>query len=279
MIELPEAITLETGRGGLPVVKVATAAVTGEVYLLGAHVTAWTPAGEAPVLWVSEQSNFLRGTPIRGGVPVCAPWFGPGRHGDKQPAHGWFRISDWELTGAEVVDDEARLTFALTGPGGISAEYRVLLGRSLHLDLSVTAGADPLDLEEATHAYFAVSDIHGVRVDGLAGAHYVDKAPGGASDNVELGPVTFTGETDRVYAHTGPATVIDPDGRHITLSKHGSNNTVVWNPWVDKAAAMGDFGDDEWPGMMCLEAANALDGYVALQPGETHTMQVTYALS
>lgn len=279
MIDLPEGITLETGKGDLPVVRVATEAARGEVYLLGAHVTDWTPAGREPVLWVSAKSNFAAGTPIRGGVPVCAPWFGPGRHGDKQPPHGWFRTSDWELVGAEVADGEARLEFTLAGPDGVSARYAVTLGRSLRLELTVTAGESALDLEEATHAYFAVSDIHGVRVDGLDGASYVDKAPGGAAENVQSGPVTFTGETDRVYAHTGSATVIDPNGRHITLAKKGSNNTVVWNPWIDKSAAMPDFGDDEWPQMMCLEAANALDGYVALQPGESHTMAVAYALS
>ncbi len=129
MIELPpEAITLETGRGGLPVVKVATAAVTGGG--LPARCPRHgldPPAGEAPVLWVSEQSNFLRGTPIRGGVPVCAPWFGPAGTGTSSRRTGGSG-SAIGSSPREVVDDEARLTFALTGPGGISAEYRVLLG-------------------------------------------------------------------------------------------------------------------------------------------------------
>lgn len=284
---LPAGVTLVEGQGGLPALRVNTAACTGEVYLHGAHVTEWTPAGAEPVLWMSEKSGFAAGTPIRGGVPICAPWFGPGKSGDLAPAHGWFRTSVWSLASASAEGDDVTLVFTLDGrdadvPEGASravrAEYSVRFGSSLGLELTVTSD-DELDLEEALHTYLAVSDITQVSVEGLEGTRYVDKAPGGRAVNAQQGALKFMRETDRVYAHDGSATVHDPGkGRRIVLEKHGSGSTVVWNPWSAKAAAMADFGDDEWPGMMCLEVANALAKSVPLAAGESHTMRATYSL-
>lgn len=280
---LPASVTVTTGNGGLTALAISTPRCTGEVYLHGAHVTAWQPTGQDPVLWMSEASAFAVDQPIRGGIPVCAPWFGTGRDGDKSPAHGWFRLTPWQLTGAEDVDGTVRLTFRLdgaeTGHPGIVAEYVVGFGDELSLELLVST-EQPLVLEEAVHTYLAVGDIHRVTVEGLDGCQYVDKAPGGGANNVQQGPVQFTGETDRVYDHDSTARVLDPaKGRAITLAKAGSANTVVWNPWVAKSAAMPDFGDDEWPSMMCLEAANALSHAVELPAGGTHTMRATYSVS
>lgn len=281
--DLPASVSVIEGRGGLTALSVSTPLCTGEVYLNGAHVTAWQPTGQQPVLWMSESSVYAEGEPLRGGVPVCAPWFGTGRDGDKTPAHGWFRLAAWQLAAAEERQGTVRLTFRLDGADaghpGITAEYVVGFGAELTLELSVTTD-QPLVLEEAVHTYLAVGDIHRVTVQGLSGASYVDKAPGGVADNTQVGDVTFTGETDRVYAHSGSATVVDPaNGRRLTLTKDGSANTVVWNPWVAKSAAMGDFGDDEWPSMICLEAANALAGAVELAAGQSHTLRATYAVS
>ncbi|SDB80029.1 glucose-6-phosphate 1-epimerase [Raineyella antarctica] len=280
---LPSSVTVTEGRGGLTALTVDTARCRAEVYLHGAHVTAWQPAGQSPVLWMSEASAFAADQPIRGGIPVCAPWFGTGRDGDKAPAHGWFRVSPWQLTGAEDNDGTVRLTLHLDGAAaghpGIEADYVVGFGDELTLELTVTTAED-LVLEEAFHTYLAVGDIEQVTVEGLDGCSYVDKAPGGSPDNTQSGDVTFTGETDRVYAHTGSARVVDPaNGRAITLAKAGSGATVVWNPWTAKAAAMPDFGDDEWPGMVCLEAVNALAGAVELAAGGQHTLQATYSVT
>lgn len=282
-IPLPASVTPKQGQGGLPALSVETPRCTGEVYFHGAHVTAWRPTGQEPVIWMSEASAFAAGEPIRGGIPVCAPWFGAGRDGDKAPAHGWFRLADWQLTGAEDVDGRVRLTFHLDGADvghpGISGDYVVGFGDELTVELTVTT-TEPLVLEDAVHTYLAVGDIAGVTVEGLDGAGYVDKAPGGVPDNTQDGIVTFTAETDRVYWHTNSARVVDPArSRVITLAKAGSSATVVWNPWIAKSAAMGDFGDDEWPGMVCLEAANALSGAVDLGAGESHTLRATYAVS
>ena len=189
----------ETGNGNLPVVRVDNEFCTGEVYLHGATVTAWQPKGQGPVLWLSERSAFDGEAPIRGGVPICFPWFGPGRHGDKQPSHGWARVSEWSFGDSREVD--------------------------------------------------------------------------GARTKVQQGAIALTGETDRVYLSGADVAIDDPTlGRRLVIKSQGARNTVVWNPWIAKAAAMPDFGDDEWTGMVCVEAANALDESYSLKPGGSHTL-------
>ncbi len=286
IVSLPPSVTLDEGSGGLTRLRVRTARCTGELYLMGAHVTEWTPAGADPVLWVSARSRWASGEPIRGGIPVCGPWFGPGRAGGLTPAHGWFRISPWEL--AEVVEADGTVTVRLTLDGadaphevgrGLSASYEIRFGDTLQLALTVTAGPEGLELEEAFHTYFSVADIASVTVEGLDGCRYVDKAPGGRAVNAQTGAVTFNRETDRVYAHEGEVSIVDPGaGRRLLITKEGSASTVVWNPWVAKAAAMEDFGDDEWRQMICVEAANALRAAVPLEPGQSHTMVATAAV-
>lgn len=289
--DLPDSVTLTTGEGGLDLLRVATPLATAEIYLHGAHVSAWTPAGEQPVLWMSNHSDFAPGMPIRGGVPICFPWFGAGREPGLTPAHGFARLVPWRLVEAHEEDDALTLTLRLTAadvadleaatpwPHDFEASYTVRIGRELGLSLTVrnTSTAD-FSFEQALHTYLDVADARTTRVLGLDGAEYLDKAPGGGPGRTQEGEVTFTGETDRVYAATGTA-VVDDGRRRIGAAKEGSAHTVVWNPWVAKAAAMADYGDDEWPGMICLEAANALDEAIVLTPGQSHTLAVTYTVS
>lgn len=262
-------------------------AATAEAYDHGAHVTAWTPAGAQPVLWMSAASHLDDTEPIRGGVPICWPWFGPGRTKDMAPAHGFARISPWTLTGIDDSGDALTATWTLTDAaakgslgGAFAATYTASFGAELTLTLAIeNTGADDFSFEEALHTYLAVGDIRQVSVTGLDGAAYLDKAPAGGPDHqTQSGAVTFTSETDRVYDSSAPVTITDPVlGRTITVTTSGAADTVVWNPWVAKAAAMPDFGDDEWTSMVCVEGANALGHAVVLPPGGKHTM--TYRLT
>ncbi len=265
----------------------ACPAATGAAYDHGAHVVAWTPTGHEPVLWLSGSTRLDDTAPVRGGVPVCWPWFGPGRTKDLAPAHGFARIAPWTWQGATETDEAVTATWTLTSdqatheafPHPYAAVFRATFGQVLELSLTVeNTGADELSYEAALHTYLAVGDIRQVRVAGLDGATYLDKAPGGGPDPVtQHGDVTFTAETDRVYDATGPVRVVDPvGGRTLTVETDGAANLVVWNPWVAKSAAMPDFGDDEWPGMLCVEGANVLDHAVVLAPGATHAL--TYRL-
>jgi glucose-6-phosphate 1-epimerase len=253
-------------------------AATGAIYEHGAHVVDWTPAGHAPVLWMSKASNFDSTSPIRGGVPICLPWFGAGRKGDAKPAHGFARLRAWSRQ-PRSADNSLRYLLDLGPsdefPHALQAEYLVSFSEELTLELSVTnRSEESFSFEEALHTYLAVSDIRSVTVTGLDGCEYLDKALGATDGaHTQLGDINFIAETDRVYRSSADVTIVDPLlKRRITVSKTNSANTVVWNPWSTKAAAMADFGNDEWPGMLCIEGANVLADAINLQPGATHSM-------
>ncbi|WP_168582694.1 D-hexose-6-phosphate mutarotase [Gephyromycinifex aptenodytis] len=287
---LPQGVSLAAGSGGLPCVSVTTPACTAQVYLHGAHITSWVPDGQQPVLWCSSQATYSADSAIRGGVPLCAPWFGPGRTGGKEPAHGYFRLAEWELTQADRDGDDVLLVFTLPtergglpgiehAPADLQATYRVRLGAELGMELEIATPTQALELENALHAYLHVGDVRTVTLQGLDGARYADKAPGGRAVNAQSGPVEFRRETDRVYASTESVTVVDPTlARKILVTKDGSHSTIVWNPWERRAAEMSDFGDDEWTQMLCVEPGNALKGRVDLAPGERHTLRATISV-
>ena len=291
--ELPNSVTLVDGGGGLPLLRVSTSVAVGEIYLHGAHISAWTPGGEDPVIWMSKASVFAPAEPIRGGVPICFPWFGAGRRGGMASVHGYVRLADWSLIAAEDTDGVVTLTLRLTdaevaGLPGVQAwqrpfelTYTVTFGADLAIALAVrNSGDEEYSFEEALHSYFAVRDIRRVTIEGLDGAPLLERAPHTGNEvALQIGPVTFTRETDRVYASMATLAIIDPAGRRtITIAKDGSANTAVWNPWSDKAAAMADFGDDEWPSLVCVETANVLHHTVTLGAGNVHTMSTRYSV-
>jgi glucose-6-phosphate 1-epimerase len=284
---LPGSVVLEPGRGGLDRLVVTAPAGRAEIYLHGAQVTSWRPAGGDDVLFLSGSSRFTAGKAIRGGVPICFPWFGPHATDASAPSHGFARVLPWRLLGAREAGDDVVVelgledspeTRASAWPHPFRATYRVTVGATLRLELEVTStGTEPVTLEEALHTYLAVADVRRVVVTGLEGTDYRDKVAGGALVPGAAEPVRLTGETDRVYLGTRATTVVeDPAGaRSVVVAKDGSVTTVVWNPWAEQAAAVADLGDDEWTGMVCVETANVGDGAVTLAPGETRTMTAT----
>lgn len=289
MRDVPPSVQVGTGIGGLDVVRVSGPAATAEIYLHGAHVTAWAPVGEGPVLWMSGSSRFTADSAIRGGIPICFPWFGAHASDASAPAHGFARLRVWELMGAQESADDVVVTLRLTDdqatrrsawPHPFEAVYTVVVGRHLTATLQVTNRADvAITFEEALHTYLAVDDIRATGITGLQGSPFTDRLMGPAQG--EPGPIRFTGETDRIYLGTQGPVVVRQDGsaRAVTVSKEGSDATVVWNPWATKALAMSDFGDDEWPRMVCVEACNVRESGVRLPPGGTHTMTTVLAVS
>jgi glucose-6-phosphate 1-epimerase len=267
----------------LPLVRVSNAGGSADIYLHGAHVAAWHPAGQAPVLWVSRDSLFRADRPIRGGVPICFPWFASHATDSTVPAHGFARVSEWRLDEASDESGErTRLQFRLEGqdrspvwPHAFLALYRVTVGRTLHLELEITnRGSTPVTFEEALHTYYAVHNVREVAITGLEHTEYLDKVAAMAKKRQGSDPIRFEGETDRIYLQTrGACTIHDPGRRRrLHVRKQGSEATVVWNPWIDKARAMPDFGDLEWPEMVCVETANVGPHAVGLAPGASHVM-------
>jgi glucose-6-phosphate 1-epimerase len=289
---VPGVVTIGAGNGGLPRIRVTSPSADAEIYVHGAHVTHFQPKGHAkPVLFMSGQSLFDPAKPIRGGVPLIFPWFGPNAGDAKAPAHGFARTTAWTVSGISVGAD-AKVTITLTlapweqsrkhWPHDFAATFTIGVGKSLDMALEVVnASAGEFTYEEALHTYLVVGDINRTTIDGLTGRTFIDKVDGAQRKKEPPGPMTITGETDRVYLDT-PDTVTVNDtanGRKIVVSKSGSASTVVWNPWIAKSKAMADFGDEEWPGMLCIETANAADNAVKLKPGEKHTMKATIAVA
>jgi glucose-6-phosphate 1-epimerase len=281
---LPGRASWIDGGGGLAALEIKTAACTARVYAHGAHIALWQPAAaSAPVLFMSPRSAFQAGKAIRGGVPVCYPWFGPKHDDPKAPAHGFARSRAWRVEsvaaeGADVLvtlflraDDDTRRTW----PHEFEVRHIVRLGTALTMTLETrNLGAAPFALEEALHTYLAVSDVAACRLEGLAGASYIDKVEAMKVARAPDGPLVLSGETDRIFTDTTAAVVLDDPGlrRRIRVEKTGSTSTVVWNPWAAKAAAMSDLGADAWRGFVCVEACNVRPAPVTVAPGGTHTM-------
>ena len=274
-----EGVTRDRGEGNLDRIRIATALCSAEVYLHGAHVTHFQPRHSThPVLWMSKSSVFTPGKAIRGGVPICFPWFGPKADDAAAPSHGFARTREWQVESAQpgsvALRFESSESTRRLWNADFAARYVVSVGHELSVQLEVqNVGRGRVRFEEALHTYFIVGDIRRTEVRGLEGATYLDRLQPGKSFTQDDQPIRFDRETDRTYINSdSDTTIVDPVlKRRITNRKINSNSTVVWNPWIAKAKAMADFGDDEWQGMLCIETANAGPNAVELEPGQSHS--------
>ena len=285
---IPGVAQIVAGGGGWPKVQVSARAASGEVYLHGAHVTSWKPAGHDEVLFLSPNTIWQEGKAIRGGVPICFPWFGDKAGDPHAPAHGLVRTRNWQLESVEQQGDAAVISLSIEAddamrqwwPDGFRAFYRVTFGTELVLELTTAnPGPSPMRIEEALHAYYSVGDATRARVSGLDSTRYIDKTDG-FREKLQTGDVTIASETDRVYLNTQKALELsDPVlQRRIRIEKRNSHTTVVWNPWKEKARELTDLGEDQWPQMLCIEVSNVGDSAVELGPGEQHTMTARTAV-
>jgi glucose-6-phosphate 1-epimerase len=282
-------LTFSENETGLTRASITTPACAAEVYLQGAHLTAWQPAGHRPVLFLSERSFFTSGKAIRGGVPVIFPWFGsraatPDSPRTGGPSHGFARTADWQLAFAALAGVDLHLTFTL-GPSDISRAlgfddfhlvYQLILGAELRLQLTVAnLAATPLRFEEAFHTYFSVGDAQQVSIIGLSDTDYLDKTDAFKRKRQIESPLLLAGETDRPYLDTqNPVNLDDPIfHRRITVDKSNSKATVIWNPWSELTAKLPDMTPTGWLEMVCIETANVADSAVTIQSGEHHTME------
>lgn len=285
---IPNTLMFEQGPNGLVRAAVITPHAEATIYLHGAHLTHYRPVGQKPLLFMSDKSHFDPAKPIRGGVPICFPWFGPRADDPSAPMHGFARLQTWTVESASQLPDKSvAISFRLhptdatraLWPVSFSAHYRVTVGPSLDLAMEVlNASTKPIVFEEALHTYFLVGDVRRVSISGLANAAYLDRT-GKARHPVESeDPIFIAAETDRAYFDSRETCCIDDPvfARRIVIEKAGSETTVVWNPWIAKAKAMPDFGDDEWPDVLCIESANIGPNAVTLPPDRHHTLSVRY---
>lgn len=284
----PTSVHLRDGAGGLPSVVVNGKGGVGEIVLNGAHLTSWQPVGERPVLWMSSANRFVAGQPIRGGVPVCFPWFGRRSDHPDAPQHGFARLCEWAPGDVLEDGDRVSVTFHLTDteatrssswPHRFEAEYAVTIGSELQLSLQIWNRDDiPISFEAALHNYYAVGDVRTTRITGLERADFY--AEGMSRIQQENTPVQADGGMSRRYLKANTATIEDTrNNRIISVASEGSHGMIVWNPGAATAATMDDFADEEWPSMLCLETCSIDDAAVGLAPGEFFTMSVRVAVT
>ena len=263
----------------------------------GAQVLEYRLDNEPPIIWLSEQAAYVSGAGVRGGVPVCWPWFGGLAFNpdavqqayslDDPPAHGLVRSIAWTLIDQQQNDDVAELVFQPEPTQLVDACPAVQPSLKIRLDIALTlslvnhnVGVNPVTLSQALHSYFAVSDSRQVTLQGLDQKPYVDAMDDWHSHR-QSGPLTFREETDRLYLQLGPTLHIDDPGwqRRVTLTTTGSHSAVVWNPWVEKSQRLSQFAPDAWQRMLCIETARVLDDVLTLAPDERHEMSVRFVTS
>ena len=280
----------------LPCWRVRTATAELLVAQQGAQILSYQRHGERPLIWLSEQAEFKQGQSVRGGVPLCWPWFGDLRRnpqavqalyqgGSLVPAHGLVRDRDWQLLGIDSQDAGVSLSFGFNSleqplpgwPHAAELTFTIRLDQRLHIELSSrNLGDTPLAISQALHTYYAVGDIRQARVEGLHGCRYIDTLDDW-QPRQHNGALGFAGETDRLYLDT-PAqlSIHDPAWqRRIQLHSSGSASAVLWNPWIDKARRLSQFSEDAWQGMLCVEHANVLKDIRVLAAGEQHRLDVS----
>jgi glucose-6-phosphate 1-epimerase len=263
----------------------------------GAHIISYQIDGDQPLIWSNPGAVFKQGKAIRGGMPICWPWFGNFQRNPQavqdmrqssEPAnaHGEVRAIDWELMGMGEDGDALIVEFIQPKAEGhlpgwahtVGLKLQIRMDAALNVSLvSFNAGPEDVTLSQALHSYFAVSDIKQVSIEGLDGVTYLNTLESWEQQNIQVGDITFTGETDRIYQGTPDLTsIIDPEWkRRIQIQTIGSNSSVVWNPWIEKTKTLGDMEADGWQNMVCVETANVMGDIVTLKPGDMHMMSVS----
>jgi glucose-6-phosphate 1-epimerase len=286
---IPSIAHVSEGDGALARVEITGPLAHGRIYMHGAHVTSWRPAGGEEVLFLSTKSRWEEGQAIRGGIPICFPWFRGKADDPHAPAHGVVRTRSWQLEA--IVESSAGVTVSMFiesdeqtrqwWPGEFRLEHRVTFGSELTLELVCTnTGKAPIRFEEALHTYNRVADIDSVRLQGLDETSFLDNTDSN-KEKTQLGDVAITSQTDNAFINTQKTVdLLDLKmRRRIRLQKANSSTTVVWNPWQDGATRLRDLGEGEWKQFLCVEASNIIGGALTLGPGQEHTMSAVLSVA
>ena len=294
--QLP-GITIEC-QNELLAIGIKNKAAVAEVFLQGAQLTHYQRIGEAPLLFLSEACHYRSGESLRGGIPICWPWFGditknpdtvqqmlPVDQRDGAPAHGFVRDRDWQLDAITTPTDTLTVvelsyttqTDEPLWPHTTTLHYRIEIGVNVKVTFSVTNNSQhPFTFSSALHSYFSINDIENVRIQGFDQADYIDALDDWVVKTQDS-DVTFTEELDRIYKRGDSAVTIDDGSRKVHLSSTGSNSSVIWNPWIDKSQNLSQFKHNDFQTMLCIETANVMDDSVHLMPQQTHKLQLTLA--
>lgn len=275
---LDGALSFHEKAPGIAVAHVRAGGAEAEISLYGAQLLSLKVGGAPDLLYLSSRSLFAPGKAIRGGVPVCWPWFGPRSDRPDLPVHGFVRTAQWDFESAQTLPEGMRISLATSStpetkalwPHDFRLRLEITIGRRARLDLVMSnPGAEAYSATCAFHPYFRVGDVSGVSVLGMEGTVFADRLPGGG-EATQGGAVRIDSLTDRLYACPGVKRILDPRlGREIVTAQEGFPSTVVWNPWEEKARAMPDMGEGEYRSMICVEPARVGGDACLLEPGQS----------
>ena len=278
------------GQGDLPMLKISNRNATALISVYAGQVLSFQPVAQAEdVLFVSQQSAFAEGKAIRGGIPVCWPWFGPDPKGLQRPNHGFARNHVWQLLNTEAVDDgETQVSLQFTQSNKKETTWckpfklmlDITVGSSLHLKLTTfNLGDKAFSITQAFHSYFKVGNTELVNVLGLENCDYFDKLDQGAQ-KTQKGVVAITKEVDRVYVEAhNDLQILDPVfQRRIHIHSPDTSTAVVWNPGAKTIKKMADLDNDEYRQFICVEVGNLAFDQVKIEPGEHFSLQANYSV-
>jgi glucose-6-phosphate 1-epimerase len=275
-------VTLQHYENGFEYLDISNDVASAKIALQGAHIFHYARHNETPILWLSEVSDFEIGKAIRGGVPLCWPWFGMSENADL-PQHGFARTSMFTLVSSEEVDSKTtEVTLKLEDsprshklwPYRFELLLHVRISDTLVMELSTKNLDDkPFQITQALHSYFQISDITTVRIRGLAEHLYFNAL--NQRHCRQDGDVTFKQEVDRIYLGVNDPILLIDENRQIKITNQNSTSVVVWNPWIDKCARMSAMNDDAYLTMLCIESANALNDARTIVPDASHILKAT----
>lgn len=281
-------IYFELANGKYPLVNICNDAASAAISLYGAQVLSYAPREKFPVIWLSQATEFEDGQPLRGGIPVCWPWFGAHPDNEQMPSHGFLRLLSWQLKSiVEINGKTTEVKFTLTEKAvprvfsspPFNAELCVMVGKNLFVSLEiVNTGLAPMIFTAGLHSYLRVGDIKQTKLMGVDGHLCFNKESG--KEEIQCGDLTFSGLTTRIYRNTTAASVYDPVlKRSIEVGVKGGNSIVVWNPGPEAAEKFPGFASKEGQNMLCVEAVNPRGCEINLKPGSSHMLSTVIAVS
>lgn len=287
---IPGNLTFATGKGGFPMIHIDNGKAKALISVYSGQVLSFQPATETTdLMFLSEKAYYAEGKAIKGGIPICWPWFGPDPEGLNRPSHGFVRNRLWNVRETTTTTDGA--TQVILGLND-TEETRAIWPQTFELAIAITVsttltvqlitrnlGDKSFPLTQAFHTYFQVGDINRVEVLGLENTQYLDKVDGGV-EKTQIGPVAIANEVDRIYLNVSNELVIDDPAlnRRIRIKSSGSKSAVVWNPWGTICANMPDLDDEDYQRFICVETTNAATDIVEVPPHGEFRLEVIYSI-
>lgn len=284
-------LTFIEGKGGLPMIQVNSDKASALISIYAGQVLSYRPAGEtADLMFLSEKAYYQEAKAIKGGAPICWPWFGPDPAGQGRAAHGFVRNRLWQMVGTEITTDgDVVVTLGMEDstetksiwPHAFTLTQQITVGESLNLELiTKNTGAAAFSITQAFHTYFKIGDINQTKVLGLEGCQYIDKVDNGA-EKQQTGVISIDAEVDRIYLAVKNIQVIEDAAlkRHIRITSSGNTTAVVWNPWKKIAAEMADLQDNDYQRFICVETANAAGDVIEVKPNSNCRLVANYCIA